>query len=116
MNKKQFEERNQTITQFLFERPLYHYRDMESIVDRLHRYETTLHTINERWCNEEMSDKTTAKLEKHEKSIEDKVRKIAGELEFKVTFQGDPRGGTIRFILPSGRSNNWDGETWGIYW
>jgi dsDNA-specific endonuclease/ATPase MutS2 len=117
--KKQIEEYQETYNQFSEDSTYFHslgYGDSKDLLDRLHRYETSLHTINERWCNEEMSDKTVQSLEKREKNIEDKVKEISDKLGFSVSFNGDPRGGTIRFILPSGKSNNWDGQTWGIYW
>jgi hypothetical protein len=37
-------------------------------------------------------------------------------IRYGVIFNGDPRGGSIRFVLPSGKSNGMDGKTWGIYW
>lgn len=63
-----------------------------------------------------MNEKQTKRLEDKESRIEQKVKDIAELLRFTVHTQGDPRGGTIRFKLPSKRSNNWDNETWGIYW
>ena len=85
---------------------------LEDILKKLHYYETALHRLAETRCNRD----TTFHEEKREASIENKVKAIAEQLGFKVKFNGDPRGGAIRFILPSGKSNNWDGKTWGIYW
>ena len=125
MNKQQKEEYSRTYNQFCDDSPYLNgdfsigpsrFDVLTDILDRLHRYETSLHTINERWCSEEMSDSTVANVEKREKNIEQKVKDIADKLGFEVTFNGDPRGGNIRFKLPSGRSNNWGGEDWGIYW
>ncbi len=86
--------------------------DLEDVLDKLHYYETALHRLAETACNRDM----TAHEEKREASITTRVKAIAERIGFKVKFNGDPRGGAIRFILPSGKSNNWDGETWGIYW
>ena len=120
MNKQQFKERENTISTFIQDSQLkgsmVNVSDVEMLVDRLHRYETTLHRISEIWCNVELNDKQTKRLEEKESRMEQKVKDIAELLRFEVHCQGDPRGGTIRFKLPSGRSNNWDNETWGIYW
>ena len=87
-----------------------------SDLDRLHRYETALHRISERQCSEEMSEAETARVERREAAAEKAVQKIAEAHGLTVRFNGDPRGGAIRLVLPSGKSNNWDGETWGIFW
>lgn len=103
------------------------------ILDRLHRYEATLRRINENDCNghprmktecrdgkmfryEVEDEKWEQRDRKKEISIQNKVKAIADMLGFKVQFNGDPRSGAIRFILPDAQSNNWDNETWGIYW
>ena len=49
-------------------------------------------------------------------TLRNRVKKITDQLGFQVKFNQDPRGFAIRFILPSGRYNSWDGETWGINW
>jgi hypothetical protein len=120
VSRKQWAERQETINCFISEAqavgsPL-SVSDIENICDKLHRYETSLHRISEIQCCIEMSEKETKRLDEKEERINQKVRDIAELLRFKVRFQGDPRGGAIRFILPSGRSNGWDLETWGIYW
>ena len=111
MNKLQ--EYTNTFSQFKQEQTQYHSDgELEFILRQLHYYETALHRLAEVACNQDM----TAHEEKRETSITAKVMAIAKQMGFKVRFNGDPRGGAIRFILPSGKSNNWDGETWGIYW
>lgn len=120
VTKKQWQERQDTITCFISEAQhagsLCSPRDIEDFCDLLHRYETSLHRIGEIQCSVEMSEKEEKRLSDKEARIEKRVRDIADLLKFKVQFNGDPRGGAIRFILPSGRSNGWDQETWGIYW
>ena len=81
-------------------------------LDKIHHYEMTLHRLFELACNRELTLTETQKIN----DTEFKVVKIAKSLGFSVRFNSDPRGGAIRFILPSQVSNNWDGETWGIYW
>lgn len=118
--KKQWTERQDTITCFISEAQnagsMLSIRDIEQFCDLLHRYETTLHRIAEIQCSVEMTEKEETRINKKEETIEKKVQNIAGLLRFKVNFNSDPRGGAIRFVLSSGRSNGWDGETWGIYW
>ncbi len=101
-----------TRTQFGLEGNFENGIDLEDTLDKLHYYETALHRLAEIACNRDM----TQHEEKREASITAKVEAIAKQIDFKVKFNGDPRGGAIRFILPSGKSNNWDNETWGIYW
>ena len=81
-------------------------------LDRIHRYERNLHGLFETACNRDL----TAAEQNRVMAIKVAVTNIADTLGFKVRFNSDPRGGAIRFVLPSGKSNNWDGETWGIYW
>lgn len=116
MNKKQWQERQDTITCFISEAQhagsMCSVKDVEQFCDLLHRYETTLHRLAEYACNSEFSRRQEIEEQRTKKRVSD----IAKLLRFKVQFNGDPRGGSIRFVLPSGRSNGWDQETWGIYW
>jgi hypothetical protein len=107
--------------------------ERSTLLKRIHRYETALHRINENDCNGhprmkteyrdgkmyryEVEDQAWLQRDiKKEISIQSKVRDIALKLGFGVIFNGDPRGGSIRFVLPSGKSTGMDGKTWGIYW
>jgi len=116
----QWKERENTISCFVQETQNagsnINVRDIENLCDKLHRYETSLHRISEIQCSVEMSEREENRLAKKEESINKKVRDIAELMRFQVRINGDPRGGSIRFLLPSKRSNGWDGETWGIYW
>jgi hypothetical protein len=119
MNKRKAEEYSATYNQFSEESVWFNslgYSGSTDVLNKLHRYESALHTISEHQCNDDMGEKAYEKMLKREENIAKKVKEIADKLGFKVTFNGDPRGGAIRFILPSGRSNGWDQETWGIYW
>jgi len=126
MNKRQCEEWSNTENRFMEDSPVFaamSYRERNGILDRLHRWETTLHRIAENTCNgwdrSGRGDEDTEWRERDEKKearIEKAVAELAAQLGFSVDFNGDPRGGSIRFRLPSGKSNGWDGETWGIYW
>ena len=133
LTKKQIEEYQNTEYQFFEDAPHIEASRMRVILDRLHRYETTLHRINENDCNGhprmkteyrdgkmyrfEVEDLKWAERDaKKETSIQNKVSDIAKELGFGVQFNGDPRGGAIQFILPSKKSNAWNNEIWGIFW
>jgi len=63
-----------------------------------------------------VSEKELIRIQKRESNIEEKVKLIASVLNFKVSFNGDPRGYAIRFELPDKSYNNFDGLTWCINW
>lgn len=107
--------------------------EITALLDKLHRYETTLHRLSELECNGWPRQKIEyregkmysypiededlrRKSEKKEANTVGKVKKIIEELNIKVEFNGDPRGGAIRLRLPKGEYNSMDGETYGIYW
>lgn len=85
------------------------------------------HTICENYCNRELTDneqiaygydpKTDDSIAPGDKlwprTIEGKLEKINEEifdkrLAFKL--QGDPRGATVKIVVPSGRTNDWGKE------
>ena len=132
MTKKQLEDYRETLNTFEKESS-FTPNEMYDALDTIHRAETTLHRIAENHCNGHPKRRVEyrdgkqfvydvedldwlARDEKTEARLEAKIKGITKQLGFKVDFNGDPRGGTIRFTLPSGKSNNWDGETWGVYW
>jgi len=82
----------------------------------LRKYETTLSQINTRACNGYHSGMSEKRNNNRYEATKTAIETIAAKYGFGVKIQGDPRGGAIRFILPSGVSNGWDNETWGIYW
>jgi hypothetical protein len=106
---------------------------IRNILNKLHRYETTLQRINENDCNghprmkteirdgkmyrfEVEDERWVARDAKKEASIQKRVVELLEPYNIKVQFNGDPRGGAIRMLLPDHTSNGWDGEFWGIYW
>ncbi len=106
---------------------------IRDILNKLHRYETTLHRIAENDCNghprmkieyrdgkmyrfEEEDLKWAERDAKKESSIQKKVVELLKPYGIEVRFNGDPRGGSIRMLMPDHSSNGWDNETWGIYW
>jgi len=136
MNKQQIEEYQRIEHKFLelfYDYPKVTGTEIRSLLNALHRYETTLHRINENDCNGhgrlkveyrdgkkyeyEIEDLKWAERDsKKEQSIQNKVRALLKPFNIEVRFNGDPRGGAIRMLLPDHTSNGWDSETWGIYW
>ena len=131
--KKQIEEYQNIEYKFCTLFPDVDYSKIKSTLNSLHRYETTLHRINENDCNghprmkveyrdgkmyrfEVEDTKWVERDAKKEQSIQNKVIELLKPFNIQVRFNGDPRGGAIRMLLPDHTSNGWDGETWGIYW
>jgi hypothetical protein len=107
--------------------------EIRALLNSLHRYEVTLHRINENDCNghsqmvteqregktyryEVVDEEWTKRDAKKEITIRKKVIALLKPYKIEVRFNGDPRGGAIRMLLPDHSSNGWDQETWGIYW
>lgn len=111
MNKVQRENYTRTLLAFLGDSGKTQV-EISNILSQLHRYEVTLSRYNEIQC---MRDMTPYEV-KREESTMNRVKIIAEFLGFGVYFNGDPRGYAIRFLLPSKRSNNWDGESWCLNW
>lgn len=74
--------------------------EMAKLVDTLHRYESTLHTIGERYCNDDMSEHEQKRIETKETNTEKRVKELLSSIGINhVTFSGDPRGCMIKMIL-----------------
>ena len=86
--------------------------EIHLILRDIHILERKLRNLNERAFNYRL----TKKEEQRRESYELKVTDIANSLGFDVKFNHDPGIGAIKFLLPNKRYNNWDFETWGIYW
>lgn len=70
--------------------------------------------IQERWCNEDMDDGTRTRVEAREARIERRITDLLAPYGIAVEFGGDPRGYTVKVSLPSGKSNSFTGEGWGL--
>lgn len=77
---------------------------------KLRREEIKLHRFYNIACMRDVTEKEDKAADK----CQERVKKICETLGCKVRFNADPRGGAICLILPSGRHNSWDGETWRI--
>jgi len=115
MNKTQRQEYTSTLDLFMKETTNKSIKTLEMLqtLDTLHRYEKSLTNLNTKACNGEIEDSA---YENKTDKIESKVKVIAESLGFGISFNHDPRGAAICFILPSGKYNSWDGETWRLFW
>lgn len=84
-------------------------RTTDDLVRAARRYSS----IQERWCSEEMSESTTARLEARESSLEARIASLVQDLPhhdsgaWTVRFDGDPRGYVVTLVAP-------DGDTVGV--
>jgi hypothetical protein len=67
------------------------------------------HTLQERFCSEDMPERIRKHCEAKEAGLEADIRAIAAGFGLKVKFDGDPRGFTVKLHAPKGTV--WD--TWG---
>ncbi len=76
------------------------------------RHATTIKRLAEQACNSELSKRD----EKQDAACEARIRDLVRDLPhvngepIKVEFQGDPRGATVKLIMPDGRGNSWAGD------
>ena len=61
-------------------------------------------------CNRGLTDKEEAAQDKLERQMSDHV--IDNFPGVQIGFQNDPRGATVKLILPDGRSNSFVGGYW----
>lgn len=83
-------------------------------LQRILRYGATYHGIQERECNgyantdwgraQEARDKDKARR------MEAKLRSETKSFGADVTFGGDPRGCTVKIVVPDGYTNDWGKE------
>ena len=71
-------------------------------------------TIQEIWCNVELSERATRRLELKESRIEQLITEGVAKLpapangQWRVEFEGDPRGNTVKLITPDNRTIGMD--------
>jgi hypothetical protein len=71
-----------------------------------------LHKLYEVYCEREMTPAEKREATTLESCAVDILRNKLGFQDFR--FCGDPRGYPIQVKLPSGRSNSFGGDVWGI--
>ena len=60
-------------------------------------------------CNRELTERE----ERRDEEMDAKVKEVGKELGLKAYRQGDPRGWTIRVVVPRELADCWDNETTG---
>lgn len=105
-------------------------REMLEAASLLCRAATTYRRIQEAWCDgmpardygwfyklpverqNEMQAKFDAYLEKRTPQITRRIEILAAQLPGvkRVSFQGDPRGCTVKLVMYDGRSDDWGRE------
>jgi hypothetical protein len=75
-------------------------------LQRLMRYGSTHHRLMEEYCNDGQSPLRERKLIRTEKAIQ----KIVDSFGASVKLSGDPRGATVKIIVPDGYTNDWGKE------
>ena len=64
----------------------------------------------------EIIAKFEVRIEKRQQQIEKRIQVICDKIGCRVDLNGDPRGYTVKVILPSGKYNTWGGKEsgWGV--
>jgi hypothetical protein len=91
--------------------------DLRQLCALLARLAPAYHRIQELRCNEPMTERQERRIDRLEGSIEARARAIvdafpplASGKRLGLTFTGDPRGFTIRVVVPDAPH---EGNTWG---
>lgn len=78
------------------------------IIRGILRDAATHHRLCETDCNDGLTDKQSRQSDACERRITERVKALGPG--FGVMFSGDPRGATVKILLPSGYSDSWGGE------
>lgn len=73
---------------------------MLEVLSCISRSAVTYSRIQEAWCSQEMSERTTKALERREMLLEKNMQKLAAAIDMQVSFEGDPRGYVVRLRDP----------------
>lgn len=90
--------------------------DIQSAALRLLRYGATLGRLAEEQCNGyqdwhgNWDERAEKRAEAKEARIVARVEALCAEIGCKPNFQGDPRGNTLKIIVPDGYTNDWGRE------
>jgi len=76
------------------------------------RWSATHNRLQVEECNREL----TAKEQRKEKRAEEVIATICRNYQIRPVFGGDPRGHTVKLLLPNGKYNTWGGAEcgWGV--
>jgi len=69
---------------------------LEGVCSLIGRHATTYERYQEGWCSSEWFDRHAAEMERKELKLMSRIIELAASIDCDVTFQGDPRGHTVR--------------------
>lgn len=75
-------------------------------LQRVMRLSSTINWLATEDCNTGLTDWKRAKYHR----FRNKVRDLCAEYGCGVKFSGDPRGATVKIVVPDGYTNDWGGE------
>ena len=81
------------------------------------RHARTHNRLQEVACSVEMSEAQQARHDKRDAAIEDRISALVSQFprskrgRILVRFEGDPRGYTVKLVVPKAKR---DGNTWGL--
>jgi hypothetical protein len=78
---------------------------LAALVDRLVLLSRRHCRLMEHSCNYGLDERQERTVERLRERISDELPKGV-----RAVFQGDPRGATVKLLLPSGRTNDWGAE------
>lgn len=81
--------------------------EVVAIADCLMRHGATYGRLQEDSCNIPMDDRQQAAHDRREANVEKWITKLCERLGCTPDFSGDPRGNTIKLVVPSGRTDDW---------
>lgn len=74
--------------------------------ERLLRYGASLNRLAVKQCNEPWTDADETKVER----IRANVNGILAEIDCGAVYSRDPRGATLKIVVPDGYTNDWGKE------
>lgn len=83
--------------------------DLINYLNKLAFFEKKLNRFACQWCNGEIEENDYIKITE---GLKTRVKNICALLNLQVTFQNDPRGAYICFIMPDKSYNSFDGATY----
>ena len=129
MSKASKKEREEFVAVLVRECPQVDAVQVAQVAGRIMRHAATYCRLAEESCNGhpaqgsptmpaaqlgKLQEKWDARIEREEARIEKLLTAAASELGLVADFGGDPRGYTVKLMLPSGRSNSFGGEGYGV--
>jgi hypothetical protein len=83
-----------------------HSKATQSDIQRLMRYGSTYSRFATDACNRQL----TTREEQRWHSIRGKINILCNTFDASVKFQNDPRGCTVKIVVPDGYTNDWGRE------